>query len=234
MKQKSSFLKVLDKAEKKIRVMSEHLNDVRFLYTSGHISEAYEKAMRLEECSEKIVLLTRALPAYTGRPNAGLEVNNIMRASVPLEIGFTFEGWFSVRIPLLLPKKSEGSADYVRSLLYPAMSDFFKTAPPVRYKNCVLVYRHVYDETRSERQKRDHDNIEINMVSDIIALYVMPDDGPEICSHYYCSAKGKDERTEVYVVPKNDFTMWYSLEKMFPDEGVKLYETPFIPRKKQV
>lgn len=145
MKQKNSFLRVLDKAENKIQVMSEHINDVRFLYTSGHISEAYEKAMQLEEHSEKIVLLTRALPAYTGRPNAGLEVNSIMRTSVPLEIGFTFEGWFSVRIPLLLPKKSEGSADYVRSLLYPAMSDFFKTAPPVRYKDCVLVYRHVYD-----------------------------------------------------------------------------------------
>ena len=234
MKQESSFPKILDKTENKIRVISEHIKNVRFLYNSGHISEAYENAFRLNTYSEKLVLLTRALPAYTGCPQAHIEVSNIMKATIPIEIGFTYESWFSIRIPLLLPQKNEGSADYVRSFLYPAMSDFFKTAPPVRYKDCVLIYRHVYDENRNERQKRDHDNIEINMVSDIIALYVMTDDGPDVCSHYYCSAKGKDERTEVYVIPKDDFTTWISLEKMFPYEGVKLYETPFIPQKKQV
>ena len=234
MKAKNSFPKILDKIEKIIKVISEQLKTVRFLYNSGHISEANEKAFHLNTYSEKLVLLTRALPAYTGCPYAHSETNRIMQTHIPLKIGFTFEGWFSVRIPLLLPKKSEGSADYVRSFLYPAMDEFFKTAPPVRYTDCVLIYRHVYDEERSERKKRDHDNIEINMVSDIVALYVMPDDGPEICSHYYCSAKGNEERTEVYVVPKNDFTRWYYSEKNFPTEGVKLYETPFIPRKKQV
>lgn len=234
MKAKSSFQKILDKIENKTKVISEQIKTVRFLYNSGHIGEANEKAFHLNTYSEKLVLLTRALPAYTGCSNANLKINKIMQTHIPLKIGFTFEGWFSVRIPLLLPKKSEGSADYVRSFLYPAMDDFFKTAPPVRYTDCVLIYRHVYDEGRSERQKRDHDNIEINMVSDIIALYVMPDDGPQICSHYYCSAKGSKERTEVYVVPKQEFIRWQYSEKKFPDEGVILYETPFIPRKKQV
>ena len=234
MKQNSSFSKVLDKIENKIQLISEQFNSVRFLYKSGLISEAYEKSMLLEEASEKLVLLTRVLPAYTGNPHAVMDVNNIMRISVPLEIGFTFEGWFSVRIPALLPKKTKGSADYVRSFLYPAMSDFFKTAPPVRYTDCVLIYRHVYDRNRSERRKRDHDNIEINMVSDIIALYVMPDDGPSICSHYYCSAEGCEDRTEIYVVPKKDFSVWFTLENSMSDEGVKLYETPFFSRKKQL
>lgn len=234
MKQSNSFLKVLDKAEKRIQLMSEQIKTVRFLYSSGHISESYEKSMQLEETSEKAVLLTRVLPAYTGNPHAGLEINNVIRICIPLEIGFTFEGWFSVRIPALLPKKSKGSANYVRSFLYPAMQDFFKTTPPVRYTDCVLIYRHVYNKDRSERRKRDHDNIEINMVSDIVALYVMPDDGPSICSHYYCSAAGDDDRTEIYVVPKSDFSVWLALEKMMPDKGVKLYETPFFSRKKQV
>lgn len=234
MKQKNSFQKVLDKAENRIQLMSEQAKSVRFLYNSGLIDEAYEKAMQLEESSEKLVLLTRALPAYTGKPQASMEISNVIRSCVHVEIGFTSEGWFSVRIPTLLPKKSTGSADYVRSFLYPAMNDFFKTAPPVRYTDCDLIYRHVYDEARNERQRRDHDNIEINMVSDIIALYVMPDDGPSICSHYYCSTKGKDERTEIYVVPKKDFSVWLALEKTMPDLGVKLYETPFLSRKKQV
>ena len=234
MMQSDTFSRVLDKTEKKTQLMSEQLNTVRFLYKNGQISEAYEQAMLLEETSEKIVLLTRVLPAYTGKPQAIMEVNNIMRICVPLEIGFTFEGWFSIRIPALLPKKIKGSADYVRSFLYPAMSDFFKTAPPVRYNDCVLIYRHVYDKELSDRKKRDHDNIEINMVSDIVALYVMPDDGPSVCSHYYCSAEGNENRTEVYVIPKKDFSVWLALENSMPDEGVKLYETPFISKKRQL
>lgn len=233
MEQNNSFSKTLDKIENKIQLISEQFNSARFLYTNGFIGEAYEKSMLLEETTEKLVLLTRILPAYTGNPNADIEVNNIMRISIPLEIGFTVEGWFSVRIPALLPKKSKGSADYIRSFLYPAMSEFFKAVPPVRYSDCVLIYRHIYDRKRRERQKRDHDNIEINMVSDIIALYVMPDDGPSVCSHYYCSAEGCNDRTEIYVVPKTDFSVWLTLENSMPDEGVKLYEKPLFSAKKQ-
>ena len=49
MRQSNSFLKTLDKAEKKIHLMSEQIKNVRFLYDSGKIDEAYEKALQLEE-----------------------------------------------------------------------------------------------------------------------------------------------------------------------------------------
>ena len=104
------------------------------------------------------------------------------------------------------------------------MREFFREKDPVRFTDCVLIYCHVYDRSRSERRKRDHDNIEINMVSDIVALYVMPDDGPETCTHYYCSAEGMQERTEVFVVPERDFPMWLVMEKSMPERGIKLYE----------
>lgn len=74
---------------------------------------------------------------------------------------------------------------------------------------------------------RDHDNIETNMVTDILALYVLPDDHPAVCSHYYCSAAGSEDRTEVYVIPKHNFPMWMVEEKTLPDKGVKLYEVRF-------
>lgn len=186
---------------------------------------AYEQAIRLEETAERLVLLTRALPAYTGSTIAKLEVENTMKLCIPVEIGFTREGWFSLRIPALLPKKGNGSADYVRSFLYPAMRDFFQCKEPIRYENCVLIYRHVYSRDRPERKMRDHDNIETNMVSDTVALYVMPDDAPGVCSHYECSAMGSHDRTEVYVVPKPEFILWLSQEAQMPQEGVKLDET---------
>lgn len=169
---------------------------------------AYEQAMRLEETAERLVLLTRVLPAYTGSDVARLEVDNTMKLCIPVDMGFTAEGWFRLCIPALLPKKGNGSADYIRSFLYPAMQEYFQRKEPVRFTDCVLVYRHVYDRNRPERRMRDHDNIETNMVSDIVAMYVMPDDAPSVCSHYECSVMGEDDHTEVYVVPGKDFPKW--------------------------
>ena len=224
----NSFIKVLDKVELAKRSLEAQMAYVRRFYQDADLQAAYDAALQLEEISEKLVLFTRRLPAYTGSPAAESAVENCMAESIPVEIGFTVEGWFALRIPALLPKKASGSADYVRSFLYPAMRRFFQAQPPVRYRECVLVYRHVYSRDRPERRYRDHDNIEVNMVSDIVALYVMPDDSPKVCSHYYCSVSGADDRTEVYVVPKEDFPLWLVTERTAPDKGVKLYETQRI------
>lgn len=227
MKAETTFMKTLGKVEAKLSRMKEQAAAVRWFYENGNLPESYNRALRLEELSEQTVLLTRVLPAYTGAVGATTQTDAIISDTIPVEVGFTAEGWFSVRIPALLPKKASGSADYIRSYLYPAMRKFFEGKPPVRFRDCVLAYRHVYDRSRPERAMRDHDNIETNMVTDILALYVLPDDHPAVCSHYYCSAAGSEDRTEVYVIPKHDFPMWMVEEKTLPDKGVKLYEVRF-------
>jgi hypothetical protein len=129
----------------------------------------------------------------------------------------------------LLPKKDRGSPAYISDPLYPAMKRFWRGKPPVRYPYNVTIFRHVYDRERPERENRDHDNCELNSVVDIVALYVMYDDSPMRCKHYYCSAPGDVERTEVYVVPQDEFIDWLKMENSIPNEGVKLYEN--LPEK---
>ena len=216
MKAETTYMKTLGKVEAKLSRMKEQAAAVRWFYENGNLPESYNRALRLEELSEQTVLLTRVLPAYTGAVGAITQTDAIISDTIPVEVGFTAEGWFSIRIPALLPKKASGSADYIRSYLYPAMRKFFEGKPPVRFRDCVLAYRHVYDRSRPERAMRDHDNIETNMVTDILALYVLPDDHPAVCSHYYCSAAGSEDRTEVYVIPKHDFPMWMVEEKTLP------------------
>ena len=120
------------------------------------------------------------------------------------------------------------TADYLKDILFPAMDRYYHTHRSVckRYHGAVLVFRHVYTEDRQERLKRDHDNIEVNTVADIVTLYVLIDDAPAYCSHFYCSGVGDEERTEVYVIPRSEFAKWLEVEKTMPKEGVKLYETP--------
>lgn len=222
----NSFARTLAKLESQVKKLSISLSNTRQFFEYGNMELAYEVALRIADTAERTVLLARALPAYTGNPLAAQEVESLVQVNIPVEIGFTEEGWFSVRLPGLLPKKAEGSADYVRSFLYPAMRDFFRGKAPVRYRSCVLIYRHVYSRQRPERQRRDHDNIEVNMVSDIVALYTMEDDGASLCRHYYCSAAAETERTEVYVVPEEAFPQWLKEEKEMPEKGVTLYDNP--------
>ena len=231
MKIRNSFTRALERIDAHLQRMNVQSAAVRWAYEAGDIDTAFRHALTLEENMEKAVLLTRVLPAYTGHPKAMDAVEKIMEEEIPLQIGYTAEGWFCVRIPALLPKKEHGSADYIRAFLFPAMRRFFLGKEPVRFRDCVLIYRHVYSRDRPERQWRDHDNIETNMVSDIVALYVMPDDGPKVCSHYYCSAAGNEDRTEVYVVPKTDFCTWLEAEKNMPDEGVEILENCLFQRK---
>ncbi len=68
------------------------------------------------------------------------------------------------------------------------------------------------------------------MVTDIITLYLLPDDAPAHCSHYYCSAAGTEDRTEVYVIPTSRFPMWLEAEQADDLEEDTLYETSKIWR----
>ena len=224
MESRNTFKSQFERLRNKEKTLRARVAAMEYYLDEEDRESYFQQALLIEECAEQLTLAARTLPSYIGHPDAEVQVEAILKQEIPVEIGYTKEGWFSVRIPMLLPKKSKGSTDYIRSFLYPAMRDFFIEKPPVRYREAVLIYRHVYDRRRPERQMRDHDNIEINMVSDIVAMYVMPDDGPAVCAHYYCSAAAEQERTEVYVVPKGDFPTWLSGEAAMPDGGVKLYE----------
>ena len=222
---KGNFQQVITRIDGMLGKAKDMSETVKILYEKGDVEEAYEAAYYLEEITEKAVLLTRALPTYAGAPRARSDVNNIIAKTVPIEIGYTKEGWLSVRMPMLLPKKERGSADYIRQILYPAMQRFFRGKPSTKLDDATIVFRHVYSEDRPERRLRDHDNIETNMVSDIICVFALIDDGPKYCSHLYMSAAGNDERTEVYVVPNGQLCDFIYREKMMEKEAEKLYET---------
>lgn len=196
-----------------------------YAYEKGQLEDANQLAFDTERLVEKLACSYRMIPTFLGSPTARAEVEKIIAEEIPVEMGFTEEGWFSLRIPRLLPRKErgKGSHDYIRGYLYPAMRRFFQNEYPVRFDDCVIIYRHVYDRNEPDRKRRDHDNIELNFVTDTVALFVMTDDAPLHCQHHYCSAEGETERTEVYVVPEVDFIKWYEAEKTFPEEGVKLH-----------
>ena len=223
-KQPTGFDRCLDVADRRIGKVWAALEETQKHRMRGDVEGAYAAAFEFADQAERLTNVARILPAYTGHPRAKEMMEDAVQSVFPVEIGFTSEGWFCMRIPALLPKKNKGSPAYIADPLYPAMKRFWHGKPPMRYPHNVTVFRHVYSRDRPERHYRDHDNIELNSVMDAVALYVMADDSPMRCRHYYCSAPGGGDRTEVYVIPRDEFFRWLEQEDHIPDEGVKLYE----------
>lgn len=223
--EQSYFQIQLDRAIKEAEKLLTQLNAVKTDYAEKRIEEALTKSVTAAKISEVVALKTRALPAYTGHPQAEVVAQKALEEAVPIEMGFTMEGWFGLRMPILLPRKEKSSRSYLRGMLYPALEKFTQGKPQIRYRNCVLIFRHVYDCNRPEREYRDHDNIELNTVVDAIAMFFLVDDTPLECAHFYCSAAGDEERTEVYIVPRADFESWLAMEKCSEKLRKKLFES---------
>ena len=222
--QQSPYRKEITRAKKQLKIAMVSMMLLEEKFENGDIIGSYHDALDFADASEKLINLARQLPAYTGNPQALKATEQIMSENMPIRIGFTKEGWFGVVLPTLLPKKQKGSVDYIRDALYYAMEMFFKKKNPVRYTDCYIVYRHIYRRDRPERHCRDHDNIEINAITDIIALYVLFDDSAFRCSHLYCSAAGDENRTEVFIVPKKEITKWILDAETQQNKAVILYE----------
>jgi len=222
--QKGSFDNMLAKTQRRLKMVEWEMEQTAKAAQSGSMEAAYKTAFGLAAQAERLAILTRELPAHTGHANAPFELNDMLLDTCEITVGYTDDGWFSVQMPALLPRKETGSADYVRTMLYPSLHQFFLSNPPYYLDRCVVVFRHVYEQSRPERECRDHDNIELNMVVDMLAMYTMKDDSPLRCRHYYCSAAGDANRTEVYVVPQRDFAVWLEKESGYGLHPIRLHD----------
>ena len=155
---------------------------------------------------ERLALIARELPCYTGRPTAKAQV--LAQAAQEHGIVVSSAPWFCVTLPVLLPRKEHGSCEFLRRPLYHTLALYFRQHDRPTFTDCVLCFVHTYPYDRPERAYRDHDNIELNAVADAIAMFVMHDDAPLLCSHFYCSQMGEKECTRVFVIPRGSFVTW--------------------------
>lgn len=223
------------RADRNLKKLNASIVSVLHLSRCHRDLEAYQYILPGLHAAERIVNELRKLARVTGNPSAVMDVESIMTEEIPVEMGYTREGWFHLRFPRMLPKKEEGSAEYVRGFLYPAVSRFFRDTSYVRrFGRCVVIFRHVYDEACPENEARDHDNIELNMIIDTIAIYTMEDDSAFKCRHYYYSVPGPYDHTEVYVIPEEDLLTWVQNEASIPGSGMQIEKDTSFLAEKQV
>ncbi len=79
------------------------------------------------------------------------------------------EHWHRILLPGLLPKKKAGSCAFLTGPLSAALTEYGKGHPIQRLRRAVVCFRHLYSARLPERMVRDHDNIEVKQVLDVMA-----------------------------------------------------------------
>lgn len=207
-------VKKLSKAAREFNDLAEIIrkeSKTKTLYEiQGHVEAAYPLLERSWGILKGLIL-------ESGRPNATVAFDKVICNAAPVNISFTEEGWFRMKMSSLPAKEMATNANYIRDVLYAQLGAYFrKEGCRKRFHNCVIIFNHIYRYDVPEKQYRDHDNIERNMVVDAVALFVMEDDGARRCQHYYYSSSGDDNATEVFVVPEDqfiEFLRWRDLQE---------------------
>ena len=212
------------RSQRDMAVLESKMKQMISLAEAGRLEEADTLLPEIITMSHRIVLRNRELGLAADDPVVRKVSETILADDAPVEIGFSGEGWFVVRMAPLARTRDTACKEYIRGMIFPAMRRFFADKPAVRFPACTIVYRHVYDRVLPASHRRDYDNVEVKLVTDAVAMYVMVDDSPHYCRMYHCAASGAESRTEVYVMPQEDLPRWLQMEPDFPDEGIPLMD----------
>ena len=228
---KNPVITDIKQLQTQLHMCQDKMEQILVDYTTGNTDLANKRLEMVIASLNNHAVFGRTLAISTGHPYAEENLEEIIEATHPVEIGFTGNGWFLLRLEPLAKTKDTANKAYIRSIIYPAMRKFFSGKNFMRYDNYVLIFQHVYSRDRPVTYYRDYDNVETKSVTDAVAFFTMVDDSPNHCSVYHCCATGNKSCTEVYVLPKEDFSEWLRLENEMPAEGFPV--TQQIPEDRQ-
>lgn len=175
------------------------------------ISQFIETSYNIQKNAEKLCLSARLLPLKSGFSKAKQEIEKTMIKETGICVGLLNQKWIKITLPALLPKKETGGVEYIRDSLNVALNEYMKKHERELMKEpVIMIFHHIYSSTHKGRRYRDHDNIEINAVADVVTLNFLTDDNPNYCQHFQYTTLGETDHTEIYLIPTTDFPEWVS------------------------
>lgn len=127
------------------------------------------------------------------------------------KVEVTPEGWLSLLLPVMLPKRTDGDRSrFLAGLLRDAIRREYREKLPPKFIACVLVYEHIYGISRSHRFI-DHDNLELKHCQDVLEAAFLVNDTSSFCSAFQCSHRGEMDSTRIWVLTQEQFPEWLKL-----------------------
>lgn len=175
----------------------------------------------------------RELPAFLGFSDCEKEILNNINNAFASTYGYTQEGFFYLKIPIIPPRKAnKEKVTFFKNTLYTILGDAFSSGKIQRhfFDNVVIVYRNRYSSEAKKMYWFDNDNMEFSALTNILAAFFLYDDSPDICDLFIFSDMGVETCTEAYIVPKEKFKEFWIQKENGQLESLKLLsEYPILP-----
>ena len=124
------------------------------------------------------------------------------------------DGILEITLPCLLPKrKQRRSTEFLIDPLYFTLSSYVCNHKVPHFKDCVVCFAHVYDESMPSTRIRDYDNLELKQLLDVVSSFVMLDDSGLLCDAYNTTEWGTTDCTRMTIMPKERFPKWLEERK---------------------
>ena len=91
---RSDFARCLEAAQRRLDRAKMEFTRTEQLAAQKDMPGAFGSAFAFEAEVEKLALLARVLPAYTGHPKALELMEETMEGTIPVEMGYGERGWF--------------------------------------------------------------------------------------------------------------------------------------------
>ena len=128
-----------------LHMCQDKMEQILVDYTTGNTDLANRRLEMVIASLNNHAVFGRTLAISTGHPYAEENLEKIIEATHPVEIGFTGNGWFLLRLEPLAKTKDTANKAYIRSIIYPAMRNFFSGKNFMRYACGVSCFFVGYD-----------------------------------------------------------------------------------------
>ena len=164
--------------------------------------------MEAVSASEKASIQLREFAAAT-LPTEQTGPNVIFAdTKITVSVDITREGYLVLLLPVVLPKRNdEDRSRYLAGLLRDAIRHKYSDQLPSKFSVCVLVYEHIYDQSRVHRFI-DHDNMELKHCQDVLEAAFLVNDTSSLCCAFQCSHRGAHDSTRIWILTPDQFTEW--------------------------
>ena len=114
-----------------------------------------------------------------------------------------------LRLPGLLPKRQvHSSTAFLNDSIHYAFQTYLSANALPIFKNCVICFTQIYDQSLGLTRVRDYDNIEFKQLIDTIGAFVLHDDSGTCCDTHYSTRLGNQDYTLVHIMEKQRFPDW--------------------------
>jgi len=135
----------------------------------------------------------------------------LLTAAEVLEISVSENnGIVEIVIPGLLPKRKNKGANFIYDPLFSVLKKYSDdNGPPQRRGKSVMCFLHHYNKELGLKDRvRDHDNIELGDIKNIITLYFLVDDSGFWCRDYHETVLSDKDKTSILIMSPEQFKEW--------------------------